>query len=142
MLKLAYNTTDSAVLVDSAGYFIGGREWGTVDSTDDIASAELAAGRLVEADEDAAADSGNPLAFDAVRHLRERRDRLEAAKAMDKDELVEALPPEVVDALPEGATGEPAKADLVEAAAGDPSVQLDPVPAKKSTTSSRTAAKK
>lgn len=119
-LKLAYNTTDSPILVDEAGYVIGGRSWGPVDANDVRALAEYDAGRLVDANEEALTASGNPDAIDAVRALHDRRARYEAAQALDKDELIEALDPEVIDDLPVGGDGKPAKDDLVEvAAAGD-----------------------
>lgn len=125
-LRLAYNTTDSAVLADEQGHLIGGRQWGTVDTTDPVSKGELASGRLVEVDEDGVADSGNPDAVAAVEALRARRDATDEARGLSKDELIEQLDPEVVESLPKGADGKPAKDDLVDAAASDE--------AKKSTT--------
>jgi hypothetical protein len=144
-LKLAYNTGDQPVLVDEAGYTIGARGWGVVDSTSELTKAEYEAGRLVDASEDALAGSENEEALAAVAELGRRREALEAAQALTKDELIEALPEDVVAELPEGGDGKPAKADLVEAATADPElledVEAPPAkPAKKST--SRTAAKK
>lgn len=132
-LKLAFNTTDTPVLVDAQGYTIGGRSWGVVDSTDEQAQAEYAAGRLIDADEDALAGSGNADALAAVDALQVRRDRLEAARALDKDELVAALPPEHVESMEVGGDGLPAKDDLVEAvAASDANLEVSTTP-KKST---------
>lgn len=116
-LKLAYNTTDSAVLVDEQGYTIGGRGWGVVDSTDPIAQTEFDARRLVDADEDALAASDNPDARAAVDALRVRRERLEAARALSKDELADQLDPEQLARMETGGDGLPAKSDLVEAVA-------------------------
>lgn len=116
-LRLAYNTTDSAVLVDQQGYFIGGRGWGVIDTLDPCAKRELAASRLVEADEAAlAAATSNVDAQAAVEALRARRAAVEAARSLSKDELVEQLPDEVVESLPTGGDGLPAKDDLVDAA--------------------------
>lgn len=137
-LTLAYNTTDSAV-VDEQGYSIGGRSWGVADKTDDQTIADYQAGRLIDADEDAARGSSNPDVAAALSSLDQRRERLEAAKQLDKDELLELADPAVVETLEVGASGEPAKADLVEAVA-DSDADL-PAPAPKKSTSSRSAAK-
>jgi hypothetical protein len=122
-LRLAYNTTDSVVLCDGQGFVIGGRSWGAVDTTDSIYKREFAAGRLVECDEDAAAGSDNPDAKAAVDALRSRRDAVQAARKLSKDELIEALPDDVVEALPEGKDGKPSKDDLVDAAAASDEVE-------------------
>lgn len=139
MLKLAYNTTDSAV-VDEQGYSIGGRSWGVADSTDANTQADYDAGRLIDVDEDTAREATHPDVIDAVRALDARRERLEAAKGLDKDELLEVADPDVVATLEVGKDGTPAKADLVEAVAGDPEADV-PAPAPKKSTS-RAAAKK
>jgi len=136
MLKLAYNSTNT-VISDSQGYSIGGYDWGTVDTTDDVSSGELSAGRLILADEDAAKASGNMRAQDAVAHLEERRQRETAARKADKQALAEALPPETVDTLEEGHDGLPSKDDLVDAVVADPNVEIP-----KTTTSRKSAAKK
>ena len=114
MLKLAYNTTDSAV-VDEQGYSVGGQQWGVVDTTDPITQADFDAGRLIEVDEDQAGKSDRPEVVEAVEALKHRRDKVKKAKAKDKDVLIDALDPEVVDGLPVGASGEPSKDDLVDA---------------------------
>lgn len=138
MLKLAYNTTDSAV-VDEQGYTIGGRSWGVADSTDALTQADYDAGRLINVDEDAARGATHPDVRDAVAALDARRERVEAVQALDKAELLEVADPDVVATLEVGKDGTPAKADLVEAVAGDPEAEV-PAPAKKSTR--RDAAKK
>lgn len=146
-LKLAYNTTSGPVLADSAGFVIGGHEWGPVDSTDQIALDAFARDDLIDADEDALAASDNEVARAAVASLQSRRDREQAARALDKDALAEALPAEVVEELPLGGDGKPSKDDLVDAATADPEVELpqadaepdDDTPAK---SSRRPAAKK
>lgn len=141
MLKLAYNTTDTAV-VDEQGYAIGGHSWGVADSTDEQSAADYAAGRLIDVDEEAARGAGHlPDVVNAVASLDERRGRLEAARKLDKEQLLQLADPEVVETLPVGASGDPAKSDLVDAVAGDTDVELDTKPAAKKTTSSRTAAK-
>lgn len=140
-LKLAYNTTDSAIVVDEAGYSIGGHEWGPYDTTDKIAGAELGAGRLIEVDEKAARKAGNPLVDAALLALDSRKARLEQAKAADKEQLAEALDPEVLDRMDAGGDGLPAKDELVEAVVAS-DVTVTPEPAPKKSTSSRTAAKK
>jgi hypothetical protein len=138
-LQLAFNTTDSPVLVDSAGHTIGGHEWGVIDSTDELGSK---ASGLIPADEDALAGTSNPSAKAALEQLQERRDREEAARKLDKDQLVEAVPDEVLERLPEGGDGKPAKDDLVDALvdSGEDIPQASKSTAKK--TSSRSAAKK
>jgi hypothetical protein len=141
-LQLAYNTTDAPVTVDSAGFQIGGRSWGVVDSTDDRGKAELAeGGALRRVDEDKARASETPAVKVAVADLDRRRELAEAAKAASKEDLVEALPAEVVDGLDTGGDGLPAKADLEDAAIASGEV-VEPAPkssAKK--TASRSAAK-
>lgn len=139
MLKLAYNTTDSAIVVDEAGYSIGGHEWGPVNTTDPIGSVELREGRLVVVDEKAAAKSENVAASGAVKSLEHRRDREARARKMDKDELAEAVAPEVLETMEAGSDGLPSKDDLVDAVVADPLAVPESAP-KKST--SRTAAKK
>ncbi len=119
-LQLAYNTTDSALLADEQGYLVGGRSWGPVDTSDPVAKGELAAGRLVLADEAQVAASDRADAKAAVQALADRRSRLEQARAMDKSELAEALPDEVLAAMPVGGDGLPAKSELVEAVAAAP----------------------
>lgn len=142
MLRLAYNTTNSAILVDQQGYFIGGRGWGAVDTTDHIAKRELAARRIVEADEDAVGSSSNVEAVAAVEALRARRDAVGVAESLSKKELLEQLPPEAVEGLPEGGDGLPAKDDLVDVAV-DSGADLEEADepkkaaAKKKSTSSR-----
>lgn len=132
-LKLAYNPTDCPVLADSQGYTVGGRSWGVVDSTDELTKAEYDAGRLIDADEETLAASDNADALAAVAALQSRRERLEAARALDKNELVDALPPETVEAMDEGGDGLPSKDDLVEAvAASDVDLEASKTP-KKST---------
>lgn len=123
-LKLAYNTTETPLLVDGAGFQIGGRDWGPIDPSDSFAVAELAARRIVEVSEaslEAATD--NPAAVRALAALAARRERAEAAEALSKDELLERVG-DSADALPVGGDGKPAKADLVEAAVADPEVDV------------------
>lgn len=116
MLKLAFNTTDTPVLVDEGGYTIGGRGWGAIETTDSIAKAELDAGRVTLADEDAARKSDREDVATAVAALDSRREAQKAAEKASKDQLVEALDPEVVESLDAGADGTPSKDDLVNAA--------------------------
>jgi len=143
-LQLAYNTTDAPVTVDSAGFQIGGRSWGVVDTTDDRGKAEIGVSlRLVDEDKARAAASEREDVATAVADLDRRRDLADAARSASKDELVEALPAEVVDRLEVGGDGQPSKDDLVDAA-----VATGEVPestgsgrkAAKKTTTSRTAA--
>lgn len=125
-LSLAFNTTDAPVLVDEAGYVIDGKGWGPVDTADPLGKAELDAGRLVPVTEKSLlAAKDNPAAQAAIAALDERRDRLEAARAQSKQELAEALPDEVLDALPVGGDGLPAKDDLVDATAALPEAEDD-----------------
>lgn len=117
-LELAYNTTDSPVLVDEQGYLIGGRSWGAVDTTDPIGSAELDAGRIVLADEDAVGGaSDNADAQAAIANLEDRRARFEEAKSLSKDELIDQLDDDTLARLETGGDGKPAKDDLVDAVA-------------------------
>lgn len=136
-LKLAFNTEQTPALVDSAGYQIGGFDWGVVDTTDDLAKAGLDAGRLLEADEKVLAASDNPNALAAVAALAERRARLEEARAMSKAELVDALPAETVEAMAVGGDGMPPKDELVEAVAATDDDTAAESPGRKSTTTTK-----
>jgi hypothetical protein len=111
MLQLAYNTTDAPVLADDLGHVIGGRDWGTVDSTDAASKLALGTDSLVLVDEDSIGKDANPAAVAAVERLTERRKRHDAATATQKDKLAEALEDAGVD-VDDDAT----KAELVEAA--------------------------
>ncbi len=144
MLKLAYNTTDAPVTVDSAGFQIGGRAWGVVNTTDVRAKAEFAAEVLVLVDEAKARASDRPEVVVAVADLDRRRELEEAAQSASKDELVEALPDETVADLEVGGDGKPAKDDLVDAAVASghvPEAKGGSKAAAKKTTPSRDAAK-
>lgn len=143
-LKIAYNTTETPALVDAAGYQIGGRSWGPVDSTDELARAEFAAGRLVDVDEDLARGSEHPDLVAAVAALDARRARFDAARELDKAELVEGLDAERVEAMETGGDGLPAKDDLVDATVAEATASGEDVPAaeKKKTTTRRSAAQK
>lgn len=120
-LQLAYNTTDSPLLVDDQGFVIGGRSWGVVDTSDPIGKAELAAGRVVLADEDSVGSSDRQDAKDAVAHLTQRREALSSAREMSKQELAEQLSDEQLASMPAGSDGLPSKDALVDAVAASPS---------------------
>lgn len=69
--------------------------------------------------------------------LRARRERAEAARKLDKRDLVEALPAAQVELMDEGGDGLPPKDDLVEAvAASDVDLEVSTKP-KKSTSRPR-----
>lgn len=139
MLKIAYNTTDQSVLVDELGFTIGGRSWGVVDTTDPLGKAELDSGRIFLADEATLRGAtDNPAAQAAVAALDERVARLEAAQGADKDDLIEALPPETVESLDVGGDGKPTKDDLVDAAVADPEADITTSTTAKKKTTSRT----
>ena len=118
-----------------------------VNTLDELGKAELAADRLVLADEDALAGSDKSEAHDAVAQLRELSDLFEEAQSMSKDELIEALPESVVEAIPVGGDDLPAKSDLMEAfvavANGDEdneSTATVPAPAPETTATKRRVA--
>lgn len=140
MLKLAYNTTDAPVTVDSAGFQIGGLSWGVVDTTDVRGKAELDSEVLRVVDEDKARASERPEVVAAVADLDRRRELADAAKAASKEELVEALPAETVAALEVGGDGQPSKADLEDAVISTGDAPESGKTAKKTATS-RSAAK-
>lgn len=94
-LRLVFNPADSPLVADSAGHMIGGSDWGTVESLDPVSSDALSTGLLQEVDEpdDVAALDQRPdvnRAFkDAVKRHKDRKDKTEKAKKLDKDQLME-----------------------------------------------------
>lgn len=155
MLTIGYNTTDISIIVDESGFSIPGRDWGVVDTLDPVGKAELDAGRLVKAKvaslAAAAGDQGHPRAAEfaqVLEALEDRKQRREAAQALDKDELLTVV--DDPDQLPVGGDGKPSKADLVDEAVAEatadntdvvpPAADVPETPQKKTT--SRSAAKK
>lgn len=155
MLTIGYNTTDISIIVDESGFSIPGRDWGVVDTLDPVGKAELDSGRLVKAKvaslAAAAADQGHPRAAEfaqVLEALEDRKQRREAAQALDKDELLTVV--DDPDQLPVGGDGKPSKADLVDEAVAEatadntdvvpPAADVPETPQKKTT--SRSAAKK
>lgn len=50
MYVTVFNPSDSPVLLDEEGRSVGGGEWATAETTDDVTKAALADGRLVKVD--------------------------------------------------------------------------------------------
>lgn len=148
MLTIGYNTTNTTLLVDEAGFQIEGQFWGVIDTQDPIGRVELDAGRVLKVGDNAfdGVDPSHPRFDDmsaVAAALADRKARREAAEQLEKDELLEQV--DNADQLPAGGDGVPHKDDLVDelvaettAAGGD--VPSPSAPAKKST--SRAAAKK
>lgn len=111
MFKTAFNTTDTPVPAGRFGQLIGGNEWGTVETTDDVARAGLENGGLMLIDTpkaSASVDDQASAAFDRTKTLRERGGKLDA---LDRDTLYELA----VDAgMYDDGDEQPYKADLVE----------------------------
>jgi hypothetical protein len=121
VVNLAYNTTNSPVMVDCSGFTIGGGEWGVVDTLDDCGKEALAAGDLVLADEEQvrANRGGDPFVGSVLAALEQRRALEEQVSGLSKDDLLATADPDTVAALPVGGDGKPSKADLVDAVVAD-----------------------
>lgn len=87
--RTGYNPTDTPVVVDDEGRTIGGREWGTYQTTEDAAQAALSDGRLLEVEVPDEAGV-NPLATAAHERTQVVQDRVEQVKPMDKPTLRDA----------------------------------------------------
>ena len=70
MFQVAYNPTDSPVVVDAEGRTIGGREWGPADDAVDEVTQALGADQLVWVDPDAGPEA-NAAFMEAVRRVEE-----------------------------------------------------------------------
>lgn len=88
-LVTVFNTTDQPVLVDADGREVGGREWGTADTTAAATKAAFDNGSLIRADIPAEGEV-NPLAAEAAARtdrLTARRDFLQGADQATLDRL-------------------------------------------------------
>lgn len=83
-----YNTTDRPVLLDAEGREVGGREWGTAETTQDGAKVALASGSLILADVPEVGDV-NPLAAAAAARTARLSDRRDTLGGLDPDMLTE-----------------------------------------------------
>lgn len=83
---LAYNPTDSPVVIDTAGRVLGGREWGPVDTTDAAAKEAFDAERLLQPEAPAKGSSGP--AADATKAAAELTKRAESFGTADKEQLL------------------------------------------------------
>lgn len=159
MLTIGFNHTDTPLVVDESGFTVPGHSWGVVDTLDPVGKAELDAGRLSKANIDrleaAAADAEHPRGVEigqVLAALADRKERVAAAEALDKDELLEVV--DDADELPTGGDGKPSKADLVDEAVADATAADEDIAAPddeaaaestetpKKKTTSRSAAKK
>lgn len=89
MYRTAYNPTASPVVVDDEGRIIGGREWGTYDTTEQAAKDALGRRDLIATDDpegEPAADS-NPTAMAAIQRTANIRERGEEVKGLDREVL-------------------------------------------------------
>ena len=91
MYRTGYNPTVSPVVVDDEGRTIGGREWGTYESTEDAAQQAIDRRDLIpikDLDPTAETPPGvNPRALQAFEHTKVVRERKEKAAKVDKDAL-------------------------------------------------------
>lgn len=87
--RTAYNPSDDPLVVDTEGRVIGGREWGTYDTTDEVAKALVAEGRLVPVEKPGHTDL-NPDAAAAFERTEVIENRVEQVRSLDKDTLQEA----------------------------------------------------
>lgn len=87
MYKTAYNSSASPVVVDELGHVIAGHDWGTVETTDGVASAALAGGTLTVVERpgrNASMDPGAVAAFDRTAEVSGRSD---AFGNLERDDL-------------------------------------------------------
>lgn len=88
--KTAYNPSDDPLVVDTEGRVIGGREWGTYDTTDEVAKSLLASGALVPVERPEGNVDLNPDAVAAFDRTAEIEARADEVRSLDKDTLLEA----------------------------------------------------
>lgn len=90
MIRTGYNRTSAPIVVDAEGRTIGGREWGTYDSTEDAAQAAIKARDLIPLNIDiATASNPSATAQAAFARTEQVKQRAEQVKALDKDVLHE-----------------------------------------------------
>lgn len=93
MFTLAYNPTDSQVVIDAQGRILGGREWGAVDTTADETKAALESGSL-HIFRDVSPDEGNASAVNkALDQVAEVNRRAQVAEGLDKKALTKLVAP-------------------------------------------------
>lgn len=109
MHKTAFNTTDQPVAIDEAGRRIGGREWGTINTTDPVAKAALEDGTLVITDRPEG-DDINPDAAEAFAVTDAAAD-LDARPADEVKDLVEDDTATKAEAVEQAARGSKARGD-------------------------------
>lgn len=88
MFATAYNRTGGPLTIDREGRSIGGRTWGTVETTDDVAAGHLEAGRLRLIDVKPRSGQ-HPAAREALERTKLVTSRATKAGKLDKDELAE-----------------------------------------------------
>lgn len=98
--KTVYNASDAALTVDEEGRVIGGREWGTVNTTDSVSKGHLDNGTLVVVEKPESDEGQNPDAVSAFARTAEIEDRADKVADLDKDSLRETA--EKAGLLPEG----------------------------------------
>lgn len=117
--KTAYNPSDDPLVVDTEGRVIGGREWGTYDTTDEVAKGLVADGRLLPVDKPEH-DDLNENAVAAFERTENIENRVEQVSSLDKDTLHETA----VDAGLVGEDENVGVADLREAVAENVAVEV------------------
>lgn len=91
MYKTAFNPGDSPVVVDGEGRTIGGGEWGTVQTTEDSASAALDSGALVIVEvDDAESGDLNPEAREVLKSSVASNGRHTELQGLDVEDLRKA----------------------------------------------------
>lgn len=95
MYRTGYNPTTSPVVVDDEGRTIGGRDWGTYDSTERAANDALDRRDLIAVrDPDPSTEMPpgvNPRALRAFERTKVVRERKEKAAKVDKDKIRETV---------------------------------------------------
>lgn len=87
MYVTAYNPTDGPVVVTDQGHTIGGRSWGTLDTTSDAGRRALELGDVLEVE---AESSDNADVSAALERTKAVSERAELAGNADKGKLLEA----------------------------------------------------
>lgn len=97
MYRTAYNTTDSAVVVDAEGHMVGGFDWGTVDPDSEMVKGLVDSETLyLVAETDTEEQFTNPRAWDAMQSTKAANEQNDKPASVDpsddQDNKMEAAP--------------------------------------------------
>lgn len=85
--RTIFNTSDHPVVVDELGHVVGGHEWGTVETTDEVAKPLLDSGTLIEAEAGDPSNDLDPRAVAAQERTEQTDQRATQASNASKEAL-------------------------------------------------------